>query len=460
MRSTQLLTTASEDQPNATHQSLARAAIYEIFGPPQLRPFAIELWDGSCEGPVDRPPLFTLIIHRPGALRRMFMPPSALALAEAYVRGDFDVAGDLSRATGLTDQIRPLLSAPARLARLIMCLRQLPTDDLPDNRWEGGGFYYRGRPHSRRRDRAAIRHHYDLGNDFYALWLDGRMVYSCAYFSTGDESLDAAQEAKLDLICRKLRLRPGERLLDIGCGWGGLIRYAAEQYGVTAVGITLSRAQADLARQRLATAGLTSRCSVEICDYRDLPQSARFDKIASIGMFEHVGRAKLTAYFKAVYQHLRPGGLFLNHGIVLASPQAHGPLAWARAQLWQDDAFIQRYIFPDGELISSGDAISCAEEIGFEPRDMESLREHYPLTLEQWLRRLDERRDEAVALVGERTYRAWRLYLAASAWRFQSGRIGLAQILLARQSSSGQVDLPRTRADLYAEQLVERAVGA
>ncbi len=451
-------TTTQQATTNAV--DLSRKILLDLFGPPERRTFAVVFWDGSREQPGDRAPEFTLVLRRPDALRRMLLPPSELTLAETYLRGDIEIEGDPGAATGVADDLSALLTALARLARVTLRLQALPADDRAPVATDGGQFHHAGLRHSLERDRAAVRHHYDLGNDFYALWLDRRMVYSCAYFPTGGETLDEAQEAKLELICRKLRLRPGERLLDIGCGWGGLICYAAERYGVEALGITLSQAQAELARERIAAAGLGGRCRVEICDYRELPPAAVFDKVVSVGMVEHVGRTQMPTYFEAAFRHTRPGGLFLNHGIVLAAPPPRGALSRLSARLWGQGAFIQRYIFPDGELLPAGEMLSYAEEQGFEPRDLESLREHYALTLDHWRRRLEERRTEAVALVGEQLYRAWRLYLAGSAWRFRVGQIGIVQMLFARQTARGRVELPSTRADLYAERPLERSLGA
>jgi cyclopropane-fatty-acyl-phospholipid synthase len=308
-----------------------------------------------------------------------------------------------------------------------------------------------GRRHSRKRDAAAIRHHYDVGNDFYQLWLDAQAVYSCAYFAPGVQDIDAAQDAKLDYICRKLRLHPGERFLDIGCGWGALIRHAARRYHVEAVGITLSPSQAELARRRIAEDGLADCCRVEVRDYRDLPDRPLYDKVASVGMVEHVGRARLPRYFETVLRVLRPGGQLLNHGIIdLEEARSVSIRVRARRWLWREGQFFHRYVFPDGELPSLAEVVSAAEQVGFESRDLESLREHYVLTLRQWLKRLEAREHEAVALVGETTYRVWRLYLAASAHAFAAGRIGVVQLLLAKPRLGTGSEVPLTRDDLYA----------
>ncbi len=306
---------------SAAAKPVALAVLEDLFGPPSGRSFALRLWDGTIEGPqAGHEPRFTLVLRRPGALRRMLLPPTELALGESYLRDDFDVEGDLEEATQLADLISARLRSPTLLARLVHRLRKLPADDLPENGdSRSASNRIRDRLDSRKRDAAAVRSHYDVGNEFYALWLDRRMVYSCAYFKTGQEHIDVAQEAKLDYICRKLRLKPDESLLDIGCGWGSLVLYAAQRYGVRATGITLSEPQADLARERVAEAGLADRCRVAVQDYRDLPQGAVFDKVVSVGMFEHVGRAKLPTYFGQAYRLTRPGGLFLNHGIVTLS---------------------------------------------------------------------------------------------------------------------------------------------
>jgi cyclopropane-fatty-acyl-phospholipid synthase len=284
-----------------------------------------------------------------------------------------------------------------------------------------------------------------VGNDFYALWLDGLMVYSCAYYESPSTSLEDAQAAKLDLVCRKLRLRPGERLLDVGCGWGALVIHAADHYGVRALGVTLSEAQASLASERVAVAGLGDRCRIEIRDYRDLPAGETFDKIASVGMVEHVGVDHLPEYFGALHRALAPGGLLLNHGIVNATARRRGWRERLERRIWKRDAFIDQYVFPDGKLGPLHAVIASAEAAGFETRDVESLREHYVLTLREWLRRLMRNRERAIALTDARTYRTWRLYMSASAHGFASARLNVVQTLLARPDSSGRAGLPLKR---------------
>lgn len=449
-------------RPPADDRALeaARRIVTELFGEAGERPFAVRYWTGAEERPGTVPPApFALVLRRPDALRRMLLPPTELSLAEAYLDGACDVDGDLEAASGLTAQLAERLRSPRRLLRLAPLLARLPRvasgGDGDDRRAAHRGQpswrrFVSGPRHTRSRDARAIAHHYDVGNDFYALWLDEHLAYSCAYFPAGDEELAAAQEAKFELICRKLRLRPGERLLDIGCGWGGLIRYATRHYGVEALGITLSEAQAALARERIMRDGVSGRCQVEVCDYRDLPRDLAVDKVASIGMFEHVGRARLGTYFAAALRLTRPGGLFLNHGIVSldATREARGEGA-PRPRLWGKGRFMDRYVFPDGELMPLAAAVGAAEAAGFETRDVESLREHYVETLREWGRRLAQGSDAARALVGERTVRVWRLYLAASAHAFATARIGVVQVLLARPDAAGGSCHPRTRADLY-----------
>lgn len=430
----------------------SRVVLDDAFGPVPARRFAVRFWDGTVDEPVEAP-RFTIVLESPGALRRMLLPPSELSLSESYIFGDVDVQGNLEAAADLGDIAASRLRAPRALFRLARHVMALPREGRHEHAGDSelpASSHLSGKRHSKTRDRDAVRFHYNVGNAFYSLWLDARMVYSCGYFARADDDLESAQESKLELICRKLRLKAGERLLDIGCGWGGLIMHAAKRYGVFALGITLSEAQAELARERIAAAGLSDRCRVELRDYRQLPSDSAFDKIASVGMVEHVGRKQIAQYFESAFAALRPGGLFLNHGIVsieAARPTSLG--SRVSALLWRRGQFIDRYVFPDGELLPAATVIRSAEQSGFELRDVESLREHYVLTLRHWTRRLEDHHREAVALVGEPTYRVWRLYMSASAYGFRSGRIGLIQSLLAKPRAGGHVELPRTREDLY-----------
>jgi cyclopropane-fatty-acyl-phospholipid synthase len=337
------------------------------------------------------------------------------------------------------------------LIKLLIGLPGQAEDDLADTRFPTHARKL-GTRHTPVRDAAAIQFHYDVGNSFYKLWLDQAMVYSCAYFRAEDDSLDEAQVAKLDLICRKLRLKPGERLLDIGCGWGALIMHAAKHYGVDATGITLSENQAVLARERIEQAGLGDRCRVAIRDYRTLTTTDAYDKISSVGMVEHVGLSHLPVYFASAYRALKPGGLFMNHGIISlgeARPRSVGERIFRK--FWRADAFIDKYVFPDGKLTATHDVISSAEGAGFEVRDVESLREHYAMTLRHWVRSLEEKRNEAISLVGDHTFRVWRLYMAASANAFATAKINIVQTLLAKPDERGHSNIPLTRDDLYAK---------
>ena len=439
--------------PEEPFLTLARRIVREGFGPPAGRPFAVRYWNGFTE-PVQGPaaPSFTLLVRGPAALRAALLPPSGLSLAEAFLQGNLGLEGSLEAAVTLADRLEERLSSPWRMTRLTRLVLRLPRG-APREPARAAAWHHRllRRRHRRARDASAVRYHYDAGNDFYRLWLDRECVYSCAYFPPGVSDLDSAQAAKLDYICRKLRLAPGERFLDIGCGWGGLVRHAARHYGVEAVGITLSPPQAELARRRIAEDGLGDCCRVEVLDYRDLPRAPAYHKVASVGMVEHVGHANLGRYFEAAFRALRPGGLFLNHGIIeLEGARPAGLVTRAARWYWHGDRFLQRYVFPDGELPVLADVVRAAERAGFESRDLESLREHYVLTLRHWVRRLEARKPEAVALVGETRFRVWRLYLSASAHAFATGRIGLAQLLLSKPSPGGS-DVPLTRHDLYAE---------
>lgn len=440
--------------PSDRHIARTRAILETLFGPIHLRTFAVRLWDGSLDTPVpgEESP-FTLILRHPGALRRMLLPPTQRHLGEAYLNDDFDLEGDPEAGASLADIIRQQTRSPTALLRLTASVLRLPTaaaTGRPDARLGGVR-------HTRSRDARAVRRHYDTGNDFYALWLDQRMIYSCAYFLDADDTLDAAQEAKLDLICRKLRLSHGDRLLDIGCGWGALVMHAAAHYGVDATGITLSNPQAAIARERIATAGLGDRCRVEIRDYRDIPALESFNKVSSIGMIEHVGRSRLPVYYRAVNRLLTPGGLFLNHGIVDLEPRARFPRLSAVVRHWT--SFIDRHVFPDGELVSPAELIAPAESVGLETRDVESLREHYALTLRHWVRRLEAHRATATRLAGERAYRTWRLYMAGSAHAFATGKIGVVQVLFGKPDGAGRLRLPLTRQDLCGGVLENESVG-
>lgn len=411
--------------------------VEETFGQCPLRDYAVRFWDGSIWQPAgaSASPRFTIVLRHPGALRNL-LSGSDLRAGEAYIYDGVDIEGDIEGVFGLADTLLRRdwhLTEKVRAAKL---MAHLPT-------WHPRTEVVHppqlaGKTHSIDRDRRAVTYHYDISNDFYRLWLDDRMAYSCAYFESRDESLEAAQTNKLDYICRKLRLRAGERLLDFGCGWGSLVIHAAQRYGVNALGITLSRAQAELANERIRQAGLEQRCRVELCDYRDVPANESYDKAVSVGMFEHVGEEVLPQYFERAFRLLRAGGVFLNHGI-------------ARAALRRPKraTFISTYVFPDGDLVPISTTLRVAEGVGFEIRDVESLREHYALTLRQWVSRLEKHADEARRVAGEVMFRIFRLYMAGSAHWFATGRNNIYQALMVKPDGA-TCEFPLTRTDWYA----------
>lgn len=421
----------------ATTRQANTEILEELFGRSPLQHVAFRLWDGS-RWPDERPRAATLVLRHPGALRRMFGQGTEKALAEAYLHDDFEVEGDIEAAFELADALAARDEGWLTGLRTYLHLRRLPS--APGAVGGARAFAERDdQPHSVPRDREAVSFHYDVSNDFYRLWLDRRMVYSCAYFRRPDLSLDDAQAAKLDCICRKLRLTPGQRLLDIGCGWGGLAMFAAEHYRVRVVGVTLSAAQRDLAMERVQAAGLQDAVRIELRDYRDLTAHGEFDAIVSVGMSEHVGRTHLPRYFQHAYGLLRPGGVFLNHAI------GEG----VRPRRRVGPSFIETYVFPDSDIPPIPVVVAAAESAGFEVRDVENWREHYARTLRHWVQRLEAAHDQALAFVNEPTYRVWRLYMAGSAHGFARGQLAIYQTLLAKPDAGGDAHLPPTREDWY-----------
>ena len=411
---------------------IAAGLLEHITAKLSCKNFCVRFWDGSSWGAATRPN-FTLILKNPWSLRQLFLSPSELSVGESFIYDDFDIEGDLEAAFEFADHLfaeELPLTAKLRLGAMALVPRRFIKGR--------GAAEPKGRQHSTERDRAAVRYHYDVSNDFFRLFLDQRMIYSCAYFRSPDDDLDTAQQQKLDYICRKLRLRPGERLLELGCGWGGLLIHAAREYGVDAFGITLSIRQAELARERIRQAGLASRCRVEVCDYRAIEPEQQFDKLVSVGMFEHVGEALLPEYFSRAWRLLRPGGVFLNHGIAMSAK-------WKRS----GESFVEKYVFPDGELVPINKTLRAAESCGFEVEDVENLRRHYEITLQHWSDRLQANAEEARRLTDDATYRTWRIYMAGSAHGFRVGRMNLCQLLLSK-SEHGQSNLPLTREDWYS----------
>jgi cyclopropane-fatty-acyl-phospholipid synthase len=391
-------------------------------------PLAVQAYDGSTAGPADA--ATTLVVRSPDALRRILTAPGELGVARAYVAGDLDVDGDIWAILDLRDRMRDIRFAPRELRRLVTELggvRNLRRVAPPEVEAR-----LHGRRHSPARDAAAISHHYDVSNAFYQMVLGPSLTYSCAVFHDPGDTLEDAQANKYELVCRKLGLVEGMRLLDVGCGWGGMALHAATHHGARVVGVTISKRQAELAEKRVVQAGLSDRVEIRVQDYRETDDGP-FDAISSIGMFEHVGEARLTEYFGRLRALLHPQGRLLNHGI--SRPQG------SRARLPRR-SFANRYVFPDGELHEVGRVTSLIQEAGFEVRHLESLREHYGLTLRRWVANLESAWDRAVEEAGEARARVWRLYMAGSAVNFEKGRSQIHQILATPIDPSGDAAMP------------------
>jgi len=404
------------------HRFLVRLGERFAGAPPSLR---IKFWDGETFD-FTAAPRVTIALNTPRLMRR-FLSGDIAGLARAYVRGEIEVEGRLQDVLDIGIGIAEQLGR----SRMLRSLGRLAA--------------HRPFRHSRARDAAAIAYHYDVSNEFYRLWLDRLMIYSCAYFISGEEDLDTAQEQKLDHICRKLRLAPGQRLLDIGCGWGGLLCRAAQCYGIEGVGITLSDQQFAYARERVAKLGLAGRVEIRRQDYRELEMAAGFDRVVSVGMYEHVGIANLPRYFATIARLLRPSGLALNHGITATrrDGQPQGP---------PGGEFIDEFVFPGGELPHISRVLYEIAGAGLEILDMEDLRPHYPPTLLHWVRRLDEARDAAIAAAGIERYRIWRIYMAGMACAFDRGWLSLCQTLAQKPLAEGPAPRPWTRAYQYRPQ--------
>ena len=381
-------------------------------------PLAIELWNGKRYALAERTNV-TFRVPDADALKYLADPDLA-SLGHAYVEGYIDVEGPIDEAFRAAEALSRRWGKPK--------IGRLPT------------LLHKG--HSKQSDAEVVRYHYDVSNDFYGLWLDRRMVYSCAYFKSGDETLEAAQEQKLDHICRKLRLAPGEHFLDIGCGWGALVMWAAERYGVTATGITLSKNQHALANERIQAAGLGKRCKVLLQDYRDLPGEGVFDKIASVGMFEHVGLKNLLLYFGTIRRLLADGGIALNHGITALDAESREVGLGA-------GEFVEQYVFPHGELPHLSLALKEMSAAGLEVMDVETLRLHYARTLAHWSRRLEQNLEAGRACAGDKPLRIWRLYLAGCAHAFERNWCTIHQVLAVKSANPARNPLPLTRDYMY-----------
>ncbi|MFE3169010.1 class I SAM-dependent methyltransferase [Streptomyces sp. NPDC059224] len=416
--------------------SRLRSVAEQVLGVPL--PVRLRAWDGSQAGPPDAP---AIVIRNRRALRYMLFKPGELGLARAWVAGDLDIEGDLYSALAVMSGLiwergedgRTLAQAlrdpqVRAAARDLLRLAGPPLPPAPPRE----EVRRRGHLHTRRSDKQAISHHYDVGNDFYEIVLGPSMVYSCAYWEQ-DGTLETAQRDKLELVCGKLDLRPGQRLLDVGCGWGSMAIHAAREHGVSVVGVTLSQEQAAYARKRVADEGLTDRVEIRVQDYRDV-RDGPYDAISSIGMAEHVGAEKYLEYARSLYALLKPGGRLLNHQIA-RRPQRD-------ETAYHVDRFIDAYVFPDGELAPIGTTVTQLERAGFEVRDVESIREHYARTLRRWVVNLEADWARAVRLTSPGRARVWRLYMAASALAFERNRIGVNQVLAVRTPESGASGLP------------------
>ena len=419
----------------STNRAAARAMsplLERLFG--GSIPAHLAFWDGSATGPLGGPG--TLVLRAPRSLAQLVWSPDELGMARAFVTGDIDFDGDifgmllaLEAKTRGRRRLGPRAVANGLWAALRLGAIGLPPS-RPEEEVDLGGLL-----HSKRRDAVAIQHHYDVGNDFYRLVLGPSMTYSCARFDRHGMSLEDAQRSKHDLICRKLGLaeRPGARLLEVGCGWGSMAMHAARDYAARVVAVTLSPRQVELARERVRDAGLEENVEIRLQDYRDL-RGETFDAISSIGMFEHVGTKRMDEYFSVLYSLLAPTGRLLNHAISKpGGSRMHGR------------SFMNRYVFPDGELVDLADVVGGMQRAGFEVRDVESLREHYSETLHGWVANLESSWDEAVALVGEPRARVWRLYMAASANGFDDGGIAVHQVLGVVPAQGGASGMPRAR---------------
>jgi cyclopropane-fatty-acyl-phospholipid synthase len=378
------------------------------------RPFNVEFWDGSSLPASNGEAQVTFGLRSRKAVAHLLRAPGQLGIGRAYVSGALEV-DDLDAAFHVVDTWQPPPIEAREKARLTLAALRATGPTLPPAP-PAAELRPRGRLHSLARDARAVRHHYDVSNDFFRLFLGDTMTYSCAIFSRGAKTLEEAQAAKLDLVCKKLALQPGERVLDVGCGWGSFVLHAAREYGVHVTGITLSEPQARGARELAAEAGLADKVDIRVADYREMA-GERFDAIASIGMVEHVGEAQIDVYAQQLASLLGPGGRLLNHGIARLSPNAPAP-----------GPFSERYVFPDGDPLPLSRIELALERAGFEIEHIEGFKDDYAETLRHWARRLDENLDEATRLAGPERVRVWRLYLRAARNGFETGFTSIYQV--------------------------------
>lgn len=401
----------------------------------------VDLWGAESVSVGEGRRRFGLKVNDPSCLRSMVLGGGALSLAEAHFMGKIDYEGDIYDVLSLRKHLPSMKFGVADRLQLMAAAMSLPKAGSGGGMGGANAGSRFQKSHSRKSDVDAIQFHYDVSNEFYGTFLDSQMVYSCGYFAASDNSLDEAQANKLDHVCKKLQLKPGDRFLDIGCGWGAMVCWAAKHYGVKAHGVTLSDAQLQIAQARIKREGLSGLVTVEKRDYRDLQGAGVFDKISSIGMFEHVGLKNLAEYNGTAYRLLSDNGLFLNHGIT------HAASGWDTGL---NSAFLQKWVFPDGELDRVSNIASGMEEAGFEIIDVENLRFHYARTLREWVKRLEGNRREAQGYAGEQRYRIWRMYMAGSALEFEEGSTGIHQILASKWSRS-QGLVPATRQYMYED---------
>jgi cyclopropane-fatty-acyl-phospholipid synthase len=432
------MSTAVHSSTNTAPSLALLNRLKDAFRP---RDFQVRFWDGTVLDPEPgQEARFTLVVNHPGALRQMFWPFNYCNVGESYIFGDIDIEGDAVRFIEAMVQLNEWSMKQPIWSRLGIFRRMLALPNQAQLREAHRAARLTGKKHSAMRDEQANQFHYDgSGADFYSLFLDQHMLYTCGYFAHPDEDIDAAQERKLEHICRKLRLKPGERLLDIGCGWAGLITYAAKKFGVQAVGANICPKQIAYGNARIDALGLRDRCRIVHCDSRQLPEDQLYDKVVSVGLIEHLGEKMMPPLFGKIWRLLKPGGVYLHHGITQKPFSPHPP--WA--------PFTWKYIFPDGELVSIPDTLSHLARAGFEIRDVESLREHYAYTLRRWLERLEANRTEAVRLSDEVNYRTFRIYLAGAIYGFRIAVYNVNQTLVVKSSAEFS-GLPLSRVDWYS----------